>query len=57
MMIEEDDVKQNSDACEGVKRRAVSVSCATDHNYLCGTLVTLYSFCGKKGSFRVKGNG
>lgn len=45
MMIEEDDVKQNSDACEGVKRRAVSVSCATDHNYLCGTLVTLHSLC------------
>ena len=51
MMIEEDDVKQNSDACEGVKRRAVSVSCATDHNYLCGTLVTLHSLCGKKGEF------
>ena len=26
-------------------KRDVSISCATDHNYFCGTLVTLHSLC------------
>jgi lipopolysaccharide biosynthesis glycosyltransferase len=28
-----------------VKQDYVSISCATDHNYLCGTVVTLHSLC------------